>query len=533
MSFLHRLVKSSVFWLALVVGILAVGRVYYWFSVGPTTLNQDEAALLMNARFLVEAGVDEWGRSWPVTFASFGDVKLPGYIYAVAGLGAVFGFGEWVVRFPSVLAGCLLLLAVYWATREWTQSRMAALVSTLLLVISPWTWHYGTIGFEANMALLLFVSGLVCFLQQKPTYQWDILGTLFFLLAAMTYNTPWILLPVVGLALVVARWGEWVSLVRSGILILSVFVGVGALTLPAASQKGAITIFQDPTLLSLYPAFRQSFSGIWQTVLGNQYVYFFVLAAERWLASWSWDFLVLSGGSNPWHSIPGVGHLHPFIPGMAVVGIIWKLGWTLKKRLQKPEIQRLPLAGMVLLFLSPLPAIVTVDAPHATRSLFFFVMLTVWAGYGLAMLYDGMCQRYTKQAWWLYFRLVVAAFVVWGFAWWWLPAQVRWERMLSPKWNAGLTAALQSETVSEAESVFVWDPNGNRYPYAVLASDMSVEEFLRTVQRSSADTVGLVRVEKVGKFTFVFQESDIAEKSGIYLEPNGNTKWDTIETESQ
>ncbi len=525
LSFLRRWIRKPWLWVLLGVLILAIGRVYYWQYMGPQSLNQDEAALLMNAKFIVEAGTDEWGQRWPITFRSFGDVKLPGYIYSVAGLGAVFGFAEWIVRVPSVVFGIatpFLAAALAWT---WTKSRMTALLTAFFLIISPWTWHFGTIGFEANMALSLFLLALVLVFRWKNWWS-DGLAAFVFLAAALTYNTPWILLPVVGVALLLWRWKQWLSLVRIGVLLLIIFVAVGVLTLPAASQKGAITIFQDPTILQAYPAYRAEFSGIFQSLLGNQYVYFLKLALQRWVATWSWTFLVSSGGGNPWHSIPGVGHLHPFVPGLAVVGLFW----TVVECLRRPQqlwscVSWQKRASIWLLVASLLPAILTVDAPHATRSLFFFVMMTFWAAEGMRFLYDGMCVRFGQLWWWSAFRFLVAGGFVWGFAWWWTPANVRWEKMLSPKWNTGLQSILEDEEVTEAERVFVWDPNGMRYPYVVLAEDMSVDTFLSTVQRSAPDTVGLVRVEQVGKYSFVFQRSDSDGIPDIYVEPNGNTRW--------
>lgn len=520
---LRRLFNKPWIWVLAATGSFLLLRAYYWWFIGPTALNQDEAALLMNARFLVEGARDEWGVRWPIVFRSFGDAKLPGYIYLTALFGKLFGFSDWVVRFPSFLAGCFLPLLLYLNTRQWTQSPMAALGAVLLLMISPWSWHYGTIGFEANVGLTLFLAATWCVFRPSARWQWDVGGTILFLLAALTYNTPWILLPIVGVALVIWHWADWVRIGRIGTLMLAVFVSVWLLTASATTQKGTITIFQDPTLLQMYPEYRAQFSGVTQTLVGNKYFYFGSHAMTRWVNSWSWEFLVTEGGENPWHNIPGVGHVHTALPGLAVIGImftivkLWKMQW---KRIT---------VVFWLLLMSLVPAVLTVDAPHATRSLFFFVILTVFAGWGLAYLYDGLCQRFGTRPWWAILRLAFVLFFVWGFAWWWWPAKVRWQRMINPKWNAGLVNVLSDERVRNASQVSVWDPSGNRYPYAVLLENMSLPEFLSTVQRSNPDPAGLVRVEKVGKYNFVFQKSDAEGQPGVYIEPNGNTSWDIVE----
>ncbi len=521
---IQHLIGKSWIWVILASLAFLALRVYYWWSIAPDSLNQDEVALLMNARFIVENGQDEWGAAWPVVFRSFGDAKLPGYIYTVAGVGKILEFSSWVVRVPALIAGLVLPVLVYANTEQWTRSKMVALSTSLLLVLSPWSWHFGSIAFEANMGLALFLAGTYCVFRRPAHWGTDLLGSVLFLFASLTYNTPWILLPVVGVSLVLWRWKEWRSILRIGSALLIVFIGVWMLTASATTQKSAITIFQDPTTLQAYPEYRQQFVGISQSVIGNQYVYFASLAGERFIRSWSWEFLVSEGGDNPWHSIPGVGHLHPIVPGFAVVGVLFALAevWRSKKF-------RLEAVLGWLLIMSTLPAILTVDAPHATRSLFFLVMVTLFSGLGLAKLYDGLCAQSGTTRWWPFLRLGFVVFLVWGFAWWWWPAKIRWERMLSPKWNAGFAEILKDPRVSQAESVYILDPNGTRYPYVVEQDRLSNSEYLTSVQRSAPDTVGLVRVEQLGKYRFVFQRTDAEGQPGIYLEPNGNTSWNIVE----
>ncbi len=47
----------------------------------PPELNRDELSLGYNAYSLLTTGKDEHSRVWPAVFRSFGDYKLPGYIY--------------------------------------------------------------------------------------------------------------------------------------------------------------------------------------------------------------------------------------------------------------------------------------------------------------------------------------------------------------------------------------------------------------------------------------------------------------------
>jgi len=64
------------------VFILAFLLRFYNLDKIPNGLYQDETAIGYNAYSILETGKDEYGKSLPLYFKSFGDQKLPVYIYA-------------------------------------------------------------------------------------------------------------------------------------------------------------------------------------------------------------------------------------------------------------------------------------------------------------------------------------------------------------------------------------------------------------------------------------------------------------------
>lgn len=510
--------------LILLFGVFIALRLYYWQFVTPQTLNQDEAAILVNARMLQQFGHDEWNQKLPLVYKSFGDSKLPGYLYSVLPVTYLFS-PEHIefVRLPSLVVGFFLPVVVFFFTRAVTRSSGAAWWASILLILSPWTWHYGTTAFEAHVALMLFVASLALIFRRRIEWTSDIVAAVCLLIASLTYNTPWLLLPFIVVAVGVWRWPDRWSALRGMGVLTTVFLIAGALTFSATSQKTGISVFQDATVISEYPAFRQQFPGLMKTILGNKYAYFGQLVAKNWLSEWSWSFLVTKGGANPWHAIPGVGHVHMIVPVLFFFG----LPFLLKKLWLKTE-WRQAILVLWLLIISTAPAAITVDAPHATRSLFFFVMVTVVAGWQAAILTRIWLVRPANWP----NRILGSIFILllaWGLAWWWIPASARWSYLISPRWNADLWQVLRSEPVRLAETVYIEDPNGTLYVYAILADPELLSQFLSTVQRSSPDTVGLVRVERVGKYRFILDERGNIGGSGVLLKQHGNTNWDIIE----
>src|SRR6266851_3281683 len=82
-------------------------------SNNPPGLYSDEASIGYNAYKIVTTGKDEFGISHPLWFRSFGDYKLPVYIYSVAVAMGILGKTELAIRIPSILAGTLTIFILY------------------------------------------------------------------------------------------------------------------------------------------------------------------------------------------------------------------------------------------------------------------------------------------------------------------------------------------------------------------------------------------------------------------------------------
>lgn len=514
--------ESSLQALLLLTVVSAVLHLGYAFVTAPPVLNQDEAAILLNARFLAQAGKDEWQQRYPLVFRSFGDAKLPGYISFVFLIGKFVGFSSMVVRVPSMIAGLLFPVLLFVFTKRITGSKGAGLCAVFLGILSPWTYHYASIGFESHTALSLFLGSLILLFSDTPSSKKDLGAAVLAVLAGLTYNSPFLLLPFVGCALVIRRWGEWKSLARIGVLLLCSFAVIFACTWGATSQKKGIAFFQDGTVLSEYPEYRAQHSGVSQKLLGNKYIYFAGIAGTHSFDSFSWNFLVLRGGANPWHTIPNTGHFaFMVLPSFAIgLGILIRYSLTMNP----VRLQSLALGSMLVSSL--VPAVITTDAPHATRSLFFFVLVLVISGIGLYHAYEQFCTA--TKGWSKHFGLgTLATLFIGSFAIWWVPAHSSWEKNIDPHWYLGLEEALSHAEVKAAERIFVVDPEGVLYTRVAAYENVGYSEFVESVRRSPPATTGLVRVEALQKYEFIFQPSD-ARGPGVMLEQQRNGTWSRI-----
>ncbi len=523
----QKLKKIDSLWLLFAVTFFffVVLRFWYVTQIAPSALNQDESAILLNARFIAEDGKDEYGTPFPIVFPSFGDAKLPGYIYTTAFLWQFLPL-DFIVRVPAFAASLFLpLLAarIIWLV---THNGLASFFTAVFLMLSPWTYHFGSVGFEAQLGLTLLFISLCLWLKRKATLSWDLLGAFFLFFSCLTYNAPLIVAPGILAAIIVYRgWnGASLRVASFGLvaLVLAVF-----LTFSASSQKSGIAFFQDASVLSDYPIYRAEFSGLFQKLLGNQWVYFAKIFITNIASSFSWRFLVQQGGSNPWHGIPHTGHLHFLIPLLSAIGLGTMIRIVLAAVKMKNGRNFLKMLSLFALGgFSLLPAAITTDAPHATRSLFFFVLLSMLAGWQLSLLFDLVASA-SQKMWHFFLYLGGGALLFIGFFLWWCPAPTNWQSA-HPFWYQGLEEALSQPEVLLAERVYIKDPEGVLYTRVANYEKMSLREFLDSKKMSLPAPTGLHRGESLGKYVFVFDESD-AKSPGVYLEQQNVEEWSNIE----
>lgn len=497
--------------LIIILMLLAVFTRFYRFGELPSSLNRDEAALGYTAWSLLDTGRDEWGERWPLAPASFGDYKLIGYPTLLVGLFSILPKADWVVRLPSLLAG-LGLICISWQIGRRLFNNTFGLILAIVVATSPVFIWFSRSAWEANVALFYLISAgyLIFSALYQRLYPWRLIAGLVLLLFSMfTYNSPLIIIPILTLSLpfiVPSKQRRLSIVVTTAILAL---VGISFLLLsPVWSQKSGITIFTDPTVRAEWLEFRSELSEPWQSMVGNRYVYLVGRVTNSFIRSFSPEFVIFRGGAHPWHTLPGFGHLFNVVYLLAIFELfvllinlfrsIYQLILTKSKLRTWPEQFRQQYVWLYLLSVSLLPAVVTVDAPHATRSLLFFWLLCVLA---VRFLW-----RYKNQK-----RLLITSlFILLLNSGYYLYHYF----MVYPERSAEIFQSDFRQVLAQVESEFptqpvaIVDPGG--YQYILLAWYLPVHpaDFLTKNIRQLPDHIGLRYGEQVGRFHFIVAEED-------------------------
>lgn len=504
--------------LALIV-TLAIGLRFYQLGELPSILNRDEAALAYNAFLLQKTGQDEWQRAWPLTLESFGDYKLPGYSWLLVVAFSVFDPAEWVVRLPAAVAGVWLVMMAYLIARCLKWSKRDQLLIVFLVAVTPVFIFYSRMAWEAMVSLSLAVTAFYLLWMLKASggrrVAADLIGVVLVFGAIFTYNTPFIILPFLLPTLILARgwrraqaWGlPVVGLVA--VLAMAAFVFI-----PLTSQKSGITVFSDPTIFAQWVEYRRELPAWQQSTLGHRYLYQGAVVAQNALESFGPEFLSIRGGTHPWHQVPGKAHLFWTAMVLSWIGLGVSVGRVAQAVVRK-KFGSIPTTDSWLLFLTAvtlIPSIITVDAPHATRSLGFFLVLLFSAVHG----WQWLITRFKKQQTALIalvMALLIAEALCYSYTYF-----IRYPHDQNA-YRPGLAMALDEITTKYPnQKVAVVDPDGYTYILVAWYRQLDPETYFSTTIRQQPDRIGFRYGQQVAEYHFVVQAADRLVDENVVLE---------------
>lgn len=410
--------KRSWFKLGLcLILIVAFGLRFFRLGQVPVSLYWDEAAILADAKVVAETGRDMHDHSWlQALFPSYGDYKLPVYIWLTSLAVKLFGVTPWVVRLPSALAG---VATVYLAgliakklTDDQAQGRCWQFWSMLVMAVSPWSILFSRTAFEGHLAQFFLGAAVYLLLLAKAKARtkkswWLFLASILMGLAATyTYFSVRFIWPPL---LVLLLWLDLTPAPQSKskngkpltmggkfvrtIFMLSLFlIGLWPMLRSPFYAASEEIRYSTPSLLSIdSPVLMQNQI---RELAGNTSLdrvlfhraWFWLRDLGRNLSDQlSLNFLFVSGDPNLRH---GTGY-HGLFLGWSLPFFLLGLYQLAKKR------RRVLILLVGWWLLAQLPAIVPLTTPHALRSLNALMPLSLIIAYGLAVSWKWLRQELT------------------------------------------------------------------------------------------------------------------------------------------
>jgi 4-amino-4-deoxy-L-arabinose transferase-like glycosyltransferase len=481
----------------LLLGVVLLAAVLRLYKLGgtPSSLNRDEASLGYNAYSILKTGKDEWGENFPLSFKSFGDYKLPGYIYALIPFIKIFGLNDFSVRLPSALAGIGLVIIVFFLTKSLFRKYLPALFSSFALAIVPWHIHYSRTAFEANVALTIQTLGISLLILARKNKKLLPLSAVVMILSLFFYNNPYFVLPF----LIIAAFILWKDIFfkkenkRTVFLsILLLFLG-GVLALLTVGKvnfaKKGITIFSSWRLheqivekRAVYPP-----GSILARLFHNKYI----LIGRDWilgyLKSFETSFLFAESKGHIWNNVAGIGNFY-----------LWDLPFLLLGlRLLLLKFSKSKKFLLVWFLVGCLPSSVTINAPHPTRCHNLFLTLSILSGLGL---WYGLNLIKKKNIKTIY---LFSAFLIYLFSLArYLDLYYRhFPLNMAEKWYNGIGKTLEKASQIPSDLIVLDDKVEYGYIYVLYYNKINPDKFRSTVV-TEQDASGFIHVKSFSGYAF-------------------------------
>ena len=366
-------------------------------NVNPPSLSSDEAALGYNAYSILKTGKDEYGKLLPIIFKSFGDYKPGLCVYLTVPFVFLFGLNEWSVRLPSALAGVVGVYLLYSIVKKFidydflqvetkVSSRSLALISSLIFALAPWHVYFSRGGWEANISLTLTLAGIYFFIKALKNNKFLIFSSVFFALTFIAYQGAKLATTIVLFTLAVLFWKNCIGFFKDCrktlffAFVLASLIASPSILSFSQGQTGRLTVFSvfsyprpvDYIEKMLFQN-NEKIGDLNYLLFHNEPLNYTRAILGRYFNHFSARFLFFDGDyQNPKHSSPNQGMLMFYDLLLLPFGFYY-LGRS--KGAFKKFI-------LLLLLLTPLPAVLTRDQVQAVRALNMIVPLTLVSSLG-------------------------------------------------------------------------------------------------------------------------------------------------------
>lgn len=489
--------------------ILGLTLRFYKLGVNPPGLYWDEAAFGYDAYSILVSAKDHHGRTFPLFFESFGDWKLPVYVYLLVPTIKVFGLTEFAVRFPSAFFGSLTIIVFFFLIKKLTSNITLALASAFLLAISPWHIQFSRGGFESTPGLFFLSLAVLLFLEGNGRKS-SLIFTLSFLLFALSmysYHAYRIFTPLIIASFSIIYFAELKKnlnrIVLPVVLAFVLLLPLSVFTFSSEGKARAIsqTLFHKEEFERERIIYDQSskkslrfLSKYWRKPF-----YYSYRVINGYLDHFSPRFLFFKGDQIGRHSLVEMGQIF----GFEIILLAASLLAT------KTLSRQAKLAMLSWLLISPIPATIVTPTPHAYRTLQMSLPLAFFSAVGLYYIFS---QRFFLVKFGLISVILYSLLTSWHLRF------IHYPKAFSADWQDGYKQMVREiqKFQDSFDKVYVTNINQVPYIYLLFYQHYSPQKFLS--ERGTRDAFG--------KYFFISQDTNIYDKGRIlYVAPS----WEKVD----
>ena len=452
----------------------------------------DEASLGYNAYSIATTLRDEHGEFLPIQrFIAFGDYKPPAYIYAAAASIKVLGLSEFSIRFPSALAGTLLVVAAYFLVKELGFGKKTALIAAAVLAISPWSLQMSRAAFEGNLATFFSGLGILLFIKAVNTRKLLLyfLASIFLILSMYTFNSHRVFVPLITIALSLIYFKELIQQKRNFLLFLVSCILFLLPLLPYAMTRESRLRFEETSWTTDLGPIETSNSrialdggNILANLVHNRRVVYSLEFLQHYTDNFKVDFLFFTGDINPRLSTGKVGEMYLIELPFLLAGIYY----LIKNRSKASAVI------FAWLLLAPIPAALARETPHALRFLNVLPVPQIITAIGLVKLLNLKLLKY----------LVITLYLV-SCLLYLKDYYLNYPNRSATEWQYGYKQMVNqvSKIENNYKCVSVTEDAGRPYIYFLLYKQYPPEKY-RATRNADRDWFGFWTVHSFDKYYF-------------------------------
>lgn len=370
-----------------------------FISVGtnPPSLYWDEASIGYEAYSISLTGLDMHGNHFlQAIFPAYGDYKAPVYIWLASLSIGLFGPTNVAVRLPSVVAGTLAIIGMYYLANSLFKSKKSGLYASVVLATLPSAIHFSRVGFEANVALTCIIWSLAILIKgfDSPKKHYFAVASILSLIAVYSYFSARIVIPLmVASAWFFSKTGKASNL---GVAIFACIFILGLIPLyrsPYFDAANTLRLSTDNITNNATDIIKSNNlkavdnTSLTSRLVHHRYVYMGEELIRNMFAHFEPDYLFFTGDPNERHSTGYAGIMLISLAPLFFIG----LAFCLK--------EKLPLwffiMSLWLLFL--VPASVPRTIPHTLRSLNSLIPIVLVVSYGALKMDNWLRQGKIKR----------------------------------------------------------------------------------------------------------------------------------------
>lgn len=367
---MHTLVNKKSL---LILAIILIGAFFRFFKLSeyPVGLNHDEISQLVDVAAISQTGKDIYGNFLPLAFPSTGDYKVGHYIYITTLFYQLFGNQEITIRIPAAFFGTLTILAVFLFVKILTKNLTLALLSALMVAVTPSEIFYSRKSFENVIGVCFDFFGLYFLLKaiNSKRLLWGFIG-IFFLAGTMyVYTSQTIIVPLILFLFLINKQTRKFS--KKTLLKFLVFwiifiipLIIITLTNPNLRFRAAsVFISQDPNL------------GRQIEITGSPLKSYLDYAFTRFLNQFNPVYLFANGLDLTNQGFMGMGPLLFWQLPFLILGIIF----IFRDEKFKEAKKILP----ALVVIAMIPSAITFEEYSPHRAMFSFTIMSIISAFGL------------------------------------------------------------------------------------------------------------------------------------------------------